>query len=227
MSKLYSGNCVEILKTFQEESIDLIVTDPPYLINYQTNYRKDKDHRFCSPIQNDKDAHLLISESIKEMYRVLKNDTAVYMFCSFDFVDFFKQEVEKYFNLKNIIIWAKNNWTAGDLEAQYGKAYEMIVYANKGRCKLKSDKRESDVWDYKRVVGNRQYHQNQKPVELLERCIRNSSIKGGVVLDPFMGSGSTCVAAQNIGRQYIGIELEEVYIDIAKQRLAQKTLFSV
>lgn len=64
---------------------------------------------------------------IKECYRVLKNNTAIYMFCSFDKVDFFKAEIEKYFDIKNIIIWKKNNHTAGDLEAQFGKQRTQTV----------------------------------------------------------------------------------------------------
>ena len=76
----------------------------------------------------------------------------MYMFCNFDKVDFFKQELQKYFTIKNMIVWVKNNWTMGDLEAQYGKQYELIFYVNKGRRKI-NGKRLTDVWELGRVAG--------------------------------------------------------------------------
>ena len=134
INNIYQGDCLEVMKTFKDKSIDCVVTDPPYLISYKTNRRKDKNHQFCKEIQGDNDP-LLINNTIKECYRVLKDNTAMYMFCSFDKVDFFKQELEKYFTIKNMIVWVKNNWTAGDLQAQFGKQYEIIFLAN-GRNNL-------------------------------------------------------------------------------------------
>lgn len=131
VNKIYNVDVLEFMSTLSDESIDLVVTDPPYLISYKSNHRKDRGHKFSTTIANDNNPEL-IKTYIKECYRVLKNNTAIYMFCSFDKVDFFKTEIEKYFNIKNIIIWKKNNHTAGDLEAQFGKQYEMIILANKG-----------------------------------------------------------------------------------------------
>ena len=134
--KLYCDDCLNIMKQIENESIDLIVTDPPYLIKYKTNRRKNKDHDFCSEILNDDNEQLII-DYIRECYRILKNNTAMYMFCNCDKVDFFKQELENAgFKIKNMIIWVKNNWTAGDLKAQFGKQYEIIFLVNKGRKKI-------------------------------------------------------------------------------------------
>ena len=91
--KLYCDDCLNIMKQIENESIDLIVTDPPYLIKYKTNHRKNKDHDFCSEILNDDNEQLII-DYIRECYRILKNNTAMYMFCNCDKVDFFKQELE-------------------------------------------------------------------------------------------------------------------------------------
>ncbi|CAG6060770.1 TPA: site-specific DNA-methyltransferase [Streptococcus pneumoniae] len=134
IDKIIKKDVLEFMETIPDNKIDLIVTDPPYLINYKTNWRKEK-HKFSNVIKNDNNPEL-IKEYIKECYRILKDDTAIYIFCSFDKVDFFKKEIEKYFSVKNIIIWRKNNHTAGDLEAQFGKQYEMIILANKGRKKF-------------------------------------------------------------------------------------------
>ena len=219
MIDLRHGDCLEIMKDIPDESIDLVVTDPPYLINYKTNRRKDKTHRFTKEIIGENNPEI-ISEAIKEFYRVMKNDTALYLFCSPDKIDFFKKEVEKYFKIKNIIIWKKNNWTAGDLYAQFGKQYEMIILANKGRAKF-NGKRITDIWEFDKVSGKKQLHQNQKPINLLEQCILKHSKENDTVLDCFMGSGSTGVACINTNRNFIGIELDKGYFNIAKKRIEE------
>lgn len=218
--QLFNGDCIQVMKQMEPETVDLIVTDPPYLMNYKSNMRKDKSHRFCQVIEND-DNPELIENYIKECYRILKPNTAMYMFCNSNKVEFFKSTLEKTgFKVKNMIIWVKNNRTAGDLQAQFGKQYEIVFLVNKGR-KPFNGKRITDVWHFDRVAGSRQLHQNQKPTELLELCIEKHSKKGDVVFDGFMGSGSTGVACQNTGRHFIGIELDENYFKIAKERMSQ------
>lgn len=208
---------IDFMKKMPDSCIDLIVTDPPYLINYKSNHRKEK-HRFSEVIQND-DNPGLIKQYIKECYRILKNDTAIYIFCSFDKVDFFKKEIEKYFTVKNIIIWRKNNHTAGDLEAQFGKQYEMLILANKGRRKINGE-RLTDVWDFKRISHEKLLHQNQKPIELIKRCIVKHSNVGDIVFDGFMGSGTTAVASLDTDRHFIGTEIDDYYFDIAQKRIS-------
>ena len=148
----------------------------------------------------------------------MKNNTAIYMFCNSNRIDFFKQELEKYFNVKNIIVWVKNNWTAGDLQAQFGKQYEFIILANKGR-KLFNGKRITDVWFFDRVKTVDLLHQNQKPIDLIKQMILKHSNENDVVFDGFMGSGTTGVACINTNRSFIGIELDQKYFEIAKERI--------
>lgn len=217
MINLIHGDCLVEMKDIKDKSIDMVLTDPPYLMNYKTNYRKDKEHDFCSEIKGDNDSQL-ISNYIKECHRIMKDNTAMYMFCNSNKVDFFKQELEKFFNIKNMIIWVKNNWTAGDLKASFGKQYEIIFLVNKGR-KFINGKRITDIWEFSRVAGKSQLHQNQKPVELLEQCILKSSDEGALVFDGFIGSGSTGVACKNLNRDFIGIELDEKYFKIAQERI--------
>ena len=217
LNTIYNEDCLEGMKRIPDESVDLVVTDPPYLINYKTSHRKNKNHRFNKPILNDNNPEV-ISEYIKECYRIMKENTALYMFCSFDKVDFFKQELEKYFNIKNMIIWVKNNHTAGDLKAQFGKKYELLFLVNKGRA-LFNGKRLTDVWNFNRIVGKKQIHKNQKPIELIERCILKHSKDGDVVFDGFMGSGTTAIACLNTNRKYIGFELDETYHKLSLERI--------
>ena len=208
------------MSKLKDNSIDLIVTDPPYLMDYKTNRRNNKEHRFCKPIIGDNDEGL-ITRFIKESYRVLKDDSAMYVFCNSNRIDFFKKEIESAgFKIKNIIVWVKNNWTAGDLKASFGKQYEFIILANKGRAFF-NGKRLSDVWEFDRVVGKKQLHQNQKPLELIERMILKHSKPGGLVLDPFMGSGTTGVACIKHGRKFIGYELDKRYFEIAEKRIKE------
>lgn len=217
INKIYNEDCLEGMKKIDDGSVDLIVTDPPYLINYRTGWRKDKEHRFGRVILGDDDKEL-IKRYIEQCYRVLKDNSAMYMFCSMDKVDFFKQELEKHFKIKNMIIWVKNNHTAGDLKAQFGKKYEIIFLVNKGRKKF-NGKRITDVWEFDRVSGKSQIHQNQKPVELIELCVEKHSNEGDLILEGFMGSGTTAIACLNTNRNFIGFELDEGYYEAAKKRI--------
>ena len=220
VTSIYNKDCIKGMSKLKDNSIDLIVTDPPYLMNYKTDYRKNKEHDFCKPIIGDNDEDL-IKSFIKESYRVLKSDSAMYVFCNSNKIDFFKKEIETAgFKIKNIIVWVKNNRTAGDLKASFGKQYEFIILANKGRAFF-NGKRLSDVWEFDRVVGNNQLHQNQKPLELIERMILKHSVPGGGVLDPFMGSGTTGVACLKHGRKFIGYELDKKYFEIAEVRIKE------
>lgn len=221
LNKIYNMDCISGMQSMPEKSVDLIVTDPPYLISYKTGRRKSKEHRFGEVILND-DNEKLITDYIKECYKIMKDDSAMYLFCSSHKVDFFKSELEKHFEIKNMIIWVKNNHTAGDLESAFGRKYEIVFLVNKGK-RVFNGERLTDVWTFPRVSGDKQLHQNQKPVELIEQCIVKHSSVGDVVFDGFMGSGTTAAAALNKERHYIGFELDEGYYDIAIKRLERHT----
>lgn len=221
MWTLYEGDCFDYLPLIDDESVDMVLTDPPYFINYRTSWRCDKNHDFCKPIYGDNSPEI-ITKILPELYRVLKDNSAFYMFCSPDTIEIFKSEVQKWFKIKNIIIWTKNNHTSGDLQAQYGKSYEMIIYGNKGRRKFNGP-RLKDVWYFDRVVGGGQLHQNQKPTDLIEQIINKSSNIGDIILDCFAGSGTTGVACENTGRHSILMEKEPEYCKIIRNRLNEVT----
>lgn len=213
-----NGDCLDVMQDIQENSIDCILTDPPYLINYKTNRRKDKTHRFCNSILND-DNENLIKEFIQKSYNLLKDNTAFYCFCSWKTDKIFQTYIEENnFKIKNKIIWVKNNWTAGDLQAQYGQQYETILYCNKGRRFIQG-KRISDVWNFSRISGKKQIHQNQKPINLLEQILEKSSNENDLILDCFAGSGSTGIACKNLNRKCILIEKDKYYYNMMVKRL--------
>ena len=215
---LIHGDCLEEMQKLADDGVkvDMICTDPPYLINYKTGRRKDKTHDFCKQIANDTNFEL-IKDIMPLLFELLNQGGAIYMFCNANHIDYFKQQIEQHFTLKNILIWVKNNWSAGDLKGAYAKQTEFILYAVKGRHIL-NGARDTDTLYYNRVVGNMQLHQNQKPVDLCKYLINKSSNENDTVLDCFMGSGSTGVACLQTNRNFIGIELEEKYYNIAKKR---------
>lgn len=221
------GDCREILGKIEDESVDIVLTDPPYGINYATS-RRSQPHRFDHEIANDKDLSML-EAVIPDLYRVLRPDTACFVFCSWKRLGEACQIIRGGgFNVKNNIIWDKGNTTAGDLAGAYGYQYEVIIFAAKGSPKIRG-KRHSDIWRFPRVSPEKLIHQNEKPVPLLERMIASFSDEAAMVVDPFMGSGSTGVACLNMGRSFIGCEIDEGYYEIAKRRLeteqAQGRLF--
>lgn len=208
--------------------VDCVITDPPYLIEYKTRRRQNKDHKFCKPIKHDNNPQLII-DLIPLLYDVMKDNTPLYMFCGSDKVDFFKQEIEKYFTVKNLIVWDKGNHTAGDLQAQYGKRYEFIIYANKGRALFNPDcPRLEDIWHFNKVSGNKQIHQNQKPTALLSQIITQHTKERDLILDPFMGSCATAVAAHHLQRDYVGFEIDpDEYAAGTKWLAAEKSQLSI
>lgn len=125
------------------------------------------------------------------------------------------------FTIKNVLIWRKNNHTAGDLEAQYGQCYEPILYLNKGRRTI-NGKRLEDVWDFDRVPSDKLVHQNEKPIPLLMQCILKSSNEGDLVFDGFVGSASTALACLRTNRKFLGFELDKDYFNVAQRRIKEE-----
>lgn len=146
------------------------------------------------------------------------------MFCfsSIKQFSFFEQVLlENSYKIKNIIIWDKLNGGMGDTSTTYAPRYEILFYCEKGKTKIKG-KRYDDIWQFAKIKSKIQVHQNQKPIEILERCIINHSNENDVIFDGFMGSGSTGVACVNTNRNFIGIELDKTYFDIASKRINEQ-----
>lgn len=211
MIKLINDDCLKAMKDIPDNSIDMILSDPPYGMSFQSNYRKVKHKK----IKND-DCLDWLEDFIKQIYRISKDNTAHYLFCSIHNIDIFKQEIEKFFKIKNILIWKKNNTGMGDLKGSFAPKYEMIIFFHKGR-KLINGKRECDILEFNKTRN--QLHPTEKPVDLLEYLIKKFSNENETCIDPFIGSGSTGVACNNLNRSFIGIEIDKDYFDIAEKRI--------
>ena len=205
------GDFRDAIAGVESESVDMVLCDPPYGMGVQSGHR-NQAHR---EIAGDKTLEWLDDFS-DQIFRVSKNNTAHYVFCSFHHIDKFKHSLERNFKVKNILIWEKNNTSMGDLKGDFAPKYEMILFLHKGR-RLINGKRDPNIMKFSKT-GNK-LHPTQKPVDLLEYLIEKFSAPGELVLDPFMGSGSTGVACENKGRKFLGIEIDREYFDIASERL--------
>ena len=208
---LLNGDCFELLQDIPDESIDMVLTDPPYGMNFQSGHRKNKYEKIMGDSNLD-----WLDDFVNEIYRVSKPNTAHYVFCSFHHIDKFKQAIEKKFKVKNILTWVKNNTSMGDLKGDFAPKTEFIIFFHKGR-RLINGKRDPNVLEFKKTRN--ELHPTQKPVDMTEYLIGKFSDEGDVILDPFMGSGTTGVACLNTNRSFIGIELDDDYFNIAKERI--------
>lgn len=216
--QLIKGFSEEELKKIPDESVDLIIIDPPYGINYDTNFRNEESDTIGSISLDNEKIWETFPEVVRECYRILKNDSALYCFSRWDVTERFRAILSKYFVIKNRLNWIKNNWSMGDLNGSYAMQCEDIIFAAKGRHIL-NDGRSTDALKFDRVAGQSLLHSHQKPIELLNFLIKKSSKRGDCVLDCYAGSGSTIISAVNLGRKSIGIELNDKYLNIVKDRL--------
>ena len=213
MINLYNKDCMEALKEFKDNQFDLLLTDPPYGMNFKSNYRKTKHKK----ISNDNNLNWL-NEWIKQIDRVVKNDAHLYIFASFHNIDKFLYEIKKHRKVKNILIWEKNNTSMGDLFGDYAPKYEMIIFCSNGKKKLNGN-RDSNILKYQRT--NNELHPTQKPVKLLRYLIEKSTEENDLILDTFAGSFSSGFAAYDSNRKFIGYELDKEYFEAALKRLEQ------
>jgi site-specific DNA-methyltransferase (adenine-specific) len=114
----------------------------------------------------------------------------------------------------------KNNHGTGDLSGAYAPKHEFVLFGEKGRClRNENVKRTPDVLFYDKIASKKLQHPTEKPINMLEDFINAYGLTTAIVLDPFMGSGTTGVACVNTNRNFIGIELDENYFNIAKKRI--------
>ena len=191
---------------------DMVFCDAPYGYKYESNYQ-DK----YEMLQNDDK----ILDFIPAIWGAMKDNCPVYEFCGWQSL---KQWLEYFENtsldLKNVIIWKKNNWSMGDLKGAYAGQYEVILYLNKGRVEL-NGARDTDIWEFDREPPK--MHPTMKPIELIAYALSKSSKKDDVVLDCFGGSGSTLIACEQTGRKCYTCEIDPKYADVIIARWEKLT----
>ena len=210
VNRILSGDCIKVMEQLPGACIDLVVTDPPYLVRYR--------ERSGRSVLGDDSAHW-VHPAFREIYRVLKPDSFCISFYGWPQVEIF-MSAWKQVGLRPVghIVWPKTHTSrTGFLQARHEQAYLLA----KGRPQ-KPHHALPDVqpWTYS---GNR-HHPTQKSVAVIEPLITTFSRRGELVLDPFLGSGTTALAAQGCGRPYLGIEKDAEYCAIAEKRLADARL---
>lgn len=203
-----STNFNDVEKLMNSEKADMVFTDPPYGYRYESNHQnKHKE------LLNDD----VILNFLPNTYLFTKENVPYYIFCGWQTLsEWIDQVKNNNLNLKNIIIWKKNNWSMGDLKGSYAGQYEVILFGHKGRVEINGG-RESDVWEFDRVPPN--LHPTMKPIPLIEKALFHSSKEENIVLDLFLGSGSTMVASHQMNRKCYGMELYPIYCDVVIRRM--------
>lgn len=208
--------------------IHCIITDPPYGMDFKSNMSTTPEgKKYSEKIASDSDLNTalkLFYDAMAPLVPKLAPEADIYCFARWDLAYMFKKVLEQKFGLKvpMQLIWNKADPGLGDLEACWGCGYEVILYAKKGRRKIKY--RRGAVIEVDKVPPSKMIHPTEKPVPLLEKLIEMSTVEGNLVVDPFSGSGSTSVAAMNTERNSIGIELQEHFVMRSRERLEQVTL---
>lgn len=218
------GNAIELIKTIPSDSIDCVVTDPPYRVTSRGNagnsggmFKKDINLKGKVFAEND----VKIQDFASELFRVLKEQTHCYVMCNQINLQPYLNELERVgFKITKVLIWDKGNkinsqWYMGQVE--------FIIFCRKGRAKRVNNCGISELIAIpnkktKRKDGTN-YHDTEKPVALMELLVKQSTMGGDVVLDPFVGIGATAIACLKNGRRFVGFELDYNYYTIAVGRV--------
>lgn len=222
--RLYNENCMDVLKSIPDNSIQLLVTDPPYQVTKRGNpgntggmLKKDIN------LQGKVFEHNAIDCTVyaPEFYRILKPDSHCYIMCNHvNLKHILNTFTDVGFHFIKSLIWDKKNKIMGTF---YMSQFEYILFFRREIGKKINHCGTPDILSIPNKKDKdeegRNLHDTQKPVELMEILIGNSSEEGDTVIDPFMGIGSTGIAAKNLNRHFIGCEIDKHYFDIAKDRI--------
>lgn len=211
INKIYNKDCLEGIKQIASASIDAIITDPPYFVGMTHNGKKGdySDLLIMRPF---------FDSLFKEFSRVIKENGKVYIFCWRTYA-FYYPILLKYINVRNMLVWDK---MAGPGNS-YAFTHELIMFAVKDNPCMKGCNifRSPGFSGGAKKTNGEMVHPTQKPVEVIEKLILDSTKENDLVLDCFMGSGTTAVAAKRLNRNFIGFEIQEKYITISNNRLKQ------
>ena len=214
---LYHARCQDVLPSIASATVDALVTDPPYGMNFRSNSRTATE-KFAH-IEGDGDVD---TSWFPEAWRTIRDGGAAYLATRWDVFPIWVDQLRPTAECRNVIVWAKGGGGMGDLAGDYSPEHEWMMYLPKGRHNLRG-KRIGNVWNIPKDPPSSYEHPTQKPVSLMSRMVEKSTDYGGVVLDPFAGSGSTLRAAKNLGRKAIGVEVDRGYCDLIVRRLRQQS----
>ena len=215
MIKLIHGDCLEKMKEIKAHSVNLILTDPPYFLPSAHYSVRDSTYRSLSDLST---LEYYFSAVFKEVDRLLDDDGHCYMFCDGQSYPIFYVTGYRYFKALRPLIWDKIVCING---YAWRHQHEIIIFGERENAKpIKTG--DGDIIKCRAVPIKERIHLAEKPLELLKKLI--DKIKPDIICDPFMGSGSTGEAAKYLGYDFIGIEKDLEYFNIAKKRIAEMQL---
>ena len=212
---LILGDCLEVMKTIPDKSVDAVITDPPYGIDYQSARRTDRAD-WKPKINNDIAPFL---EWIPDAFRIIKDTGFVMCFCRWDVEEEFRTAIKHAgFILKSQIIWDKVIHGMGDLESAFAPQHENLLFATKGNYSFPGVRPKSIIRE-QRVHPDKMIHPNEKPVNLYYKLYHSLLNKNDSMVDCFCGSASSGEAAIKFGCNYIGIDNSDYYFPLAEKRI--------
>ena len=226
VNKIYLGNAYELIKQVEDKSVDLIITDPPYEIeglNDKTGLLKDRNNSYISQLRENSLGKGIDLKILDDFVRVMKKIN-IYIWCNkeqiYDYLSYFVKKKKCNWEM---LIWAKDN-PPPFLNGHYLKDKEYCLYFWEKGVKIKPtyETGKTVFMTKTNIADKTKYkHPTIKPIDLIEVLIKNScnSNGGGLILDPFVGSGTTCLGAKHLGHNYIGFEINPEYYQIAVDRL--------
>ena len=220
---VYFEDCVEGMRErLDDDSVDCVITDPPYGIDWNTSSHRSKDTEKIKSDASVEDAVELFKAVSVQLKRVLKSNGHIYVFTRWDVAHEFRAILESIgFEVPNCLAWVKNNIGLNSNDFQYRPKYELCLYGYLDSPRP-LENREGDVLNHDRPNGGETEHPTEKPVPLVSELMQNSTTEGDSVLDPFMGSGTTAVAAIQNDRNYVGFELDaENYRSVIERRIGE------
>lgn len=224
MIDLKCGNCLDYLKDISNESIDLLITDPPYRITPKGSNGSAGGMMTKSIIRSGQvfeDNDISPKEYAYEFFRILKDGSHCYIMTNqVNLQDMLNTFTNAGFNFTKSLIWNKCNKIVGRF---YMSQFEYILFFHKGYGKQIKECGTSDLLTFPNIklkkADGTNYHDTEKPVDLMKVLIRNSSDENDLVMDPFMGIGSTGIACAMLNRNFIGYEINKEYFDFASKRI--------
>ena len=201
-----------------DKKANLVVTDPPYNVDVEETAGK-----ILNDNMSDGDFYQFLLSMFTQVENHMEDDASIYVFhADTEGLNFRKAFKDAGFYLSGCCIWKKNSLVLGRSPYQWQHEPCLYGWKKKGKHQWFSDRKQTTIWEYDRPKSSKD-HPTMKPIQLMAYPIQNSSMRGTIVLDPFLGSGSTLIAADQTGRVCYGIELDEKFVDVIVKRYIEVT----
>ena len=215
INKIIQGDCIDVLQTIPEDSIDLVVADPPYFLpaqHYNTRTQFGRNFADLGLLES------LFKQVFNQLKRVVKETGTIYLFCDGQSYPLFFYHLYPFCKKVRPIIWDKLVSING---YSWRHQHEIILFAEMPNAPLVKTG-DGDIIKCRAVPVKKRLHPAQKPEEVIIKLIKKSAVENALVLDPFCGSGTTLVCAKRLGYNWIGIDISPEYVEIAEKRLSQE-----